>query len=85
MIMQDHKPHAETPYMLHVSPRPEFSFETNSPPVGGYLISDLLSATAGVDSVTLRSTSWTDDFDDLPVSYAFGYAHGWQDIASVAR
>lgn len=72
-------------YMSFVSMSPEFSFETNSPPVGGYLISDSLSATAGVDSVTLQSTSWTDDFDDLPVSYAFGYAHGWQEIVSATR
>lgn len=85
MIIQHYEQHPDTPYMSRVSPHPEFTFETNSPPVGGYLISDLLSATAGVDSVTLQSTSWTDDFDDLPVSYAFGYAHGWQDITSVAR
>lgn len=83
---QDHR---ETTRVMHML-RPalwcsEFSFDTNSPPVGGYIITDLLSATAGVDSVTLQSTSWTDDFDDLPVSYAFGYAHGWKHIVSVTR
>lgn len=78
-------------YVVHLracfaSPmRAEFSFETNAPPVGGHLTSDRLSITAGVDTVVLESTTWTDDFDDLPVSYAFGYTHGWHEVVSRSR
>lgn len=63
----------------------EFSFETNAPPVGGYLESDRLTATSGVDTVQLKSVAWTDDFDDLPMSYVFGYAHGWHEVLSTTR
>lgn len=65
--------------------RAEFSFETNAPPVGGYLVSDRLAVTAGVERVVLQSTAWTDDFEDLPVKYEFGYTNGWLDVFSVSR
>lgn len=48
-------------------------------------MSDCLLATAGEDTVLLTSTAWTDDFDDLPVSYEFGYVNGWHQVLSVTR
>lgn len=70
---------------LHLPTISEFSFETNAPPVGGYITSDRLSATAGEDMVLLQGTSWTDDYDDLPTAYSFGFAHGWYEILIVSR
>ncbi|CAN0380730.1 unnamed protein product, partial [Laminaria digitata] len=50
---------------------PEFSFEANAPPVGGYVTSKQLTASAGEETVRLQSEAWIDDFDDLPMSYEF--------------
>lgn len=63
----------------------EFSFETNAAPVGGYVDSNQQQITAGQDAVTLQATAWTDDIDDLPMVYEFGYAHGWHEVLSVSR
>lgn len=57
----------------------EFSLETNAPPAGGHLESDLLSVTAGVDELLLLSLGWTDDVDDLPLT------HSRLDICTVTR
>ncbi|CAM9207243.1 unnamed protein product, partial [Ectocarpus fasciculatus] len=62
----------------------EFAFETNAPPVGGYVVSDILRMTSGEDKVLLETTGWTDDFDDLPVAYEFGYTHGRLEVFSVS-
>ncbi|CAM9843656.1 unnamed protein product, partial [Ectocarpus sp. 4 AP-2014] len=61
----------------------EFSFETNAAPVGGYVSSDLLQVYAGEDTVLLHTMGWTDDFEDLPMTYEFGYTHGWHEVLSV--
>lgn len=63
----------------------EFSFETNAAPVGGYVDSDLLKIFAGEDKVLLQTMAWTDDFDDLPMTYEFGFVHGWHEVLSVSR
>lgn len=63
----------------------EFAFETNAPPVGGYVISDILRMTSGEDKALLGSAGWTDDFDDLPMTYEFGYTHGRFEVLSVSR
>lgn len=64
---------------------PEFSFEANAPPVGGYVTSKQLVVSAGEESVLLQSEGWIDDFDDLPMSYEFGLAYGTHEILSVSR
>ena len=61
----------------------EFSFETNAAPVGGYVDSDLREMTAGRNAVLLQTMAWTDDFDDLPLAYEFGYTHGWHEVSSL--
>ncbi|CAM9387820.1 unnamed protein product [Ectocarpus sp. 12 AP-2014] len=61
----------------------EFSFETNAAPVGGYVSSDLLQLYAGEDTVVLHTMGWTDDLEDLPMTYEFGYTHGWHEVRSV--
>ncbi|CAM9632430.1 unnamed protein product [Ectocarpus sp. 6 AP-2014] len=63
----------------------EFSIETNDAPVGGHVSSDLLQVHAGEDAVMLQTLGWTDDFEDLPMTYEFGYSHGWHEIRSVSR
>ena len=63
----------------------EFSFETNAAPVGGYVSSDLLEVNAGEGEVVLQTMGWTDDFEDLPMTYEFGYSHGWHEVLSVFR
>lgn len=63
----------------------EFSFETNAAPVGGYVASDLLNMVAGEDTVLLQTMAWNDDVDDLPISYKFGFIHGWHHVLSVSR
>lgn len=80
--LEKQPPGSNAPNLGH---RAEFSFETNSPPLGGYVISDHVSATAGMDIVSLGSAAWTDDVDDFPISYSFGYAHGSQAVSSVSR
>ncbi|CBJ29023.1 conserved unknown protein [Ectocarpus siliculosus] len=62
----------------------EFSFETNAPPSGGHLKSDRLSATAGVNPVVLQTLGWTDDIDDLPLTYSFGYIQGYHEVIAIA-
>ncbi|CAM9609633.1 unnamed protein product, partial [Ectocarpus fasciculatus] len=62
----------------------EFSFETNAPPSGGHVKSDRLSAIAGVNPVVLQTLGWTDDVDDLPLTYSFGYIHGYQEVIAIA-
>lgn len=59
----------------------DFSFETNAAPVGEYVDSDLREITAGHDAVLLQTVTWTDDFDDLPLAYEFGLAHGWHEVS----
>ena len=63
----------------------EFSFETNAPPVGGYVTSDMMRITGGQDAVTLQTLDWTDDFDDLPMAYEFGFTQGWREVLLVSR
>lgn len=63
----------------------EFFFETNAAPVGGYVDSDLRRMTAGQDKVVLQTMGWTDDIDDLPMVYEFGYTNGWHEVLSVSR
>lgn len=63
----------------------EFSFETSSSPLGGYVSSSVYSATAGMETVTLEGVAWTDDVDLFPITYAFGYVHGAQEVLSVSR
>ncbi|CAM9196214.1 unnamed protein product, partial [Ectocarpus sp. 8 AP-2014] len=62
----------------------EFSIETNVAPVGGHVSSDLLQVYAGEDAVMLQTLGWTDDFEDLPMTYEFGYSHGWHEVRSVS-
>ncbi|CAM9100098.1 unnamed protein product [Ectocarpus sp. 8 AP-2014] len=62
----------------------EFSFETNAPPSGGHLKSDRFSATAGVNPVVLQTLGWTDDIDDLPLTYTFGYIQGYHEVIAIA-
>ena len=45
--------------------------------------SDLREMTAGQNAVLLQTMGWTDDFDDLPLAYEFGYTHGWHDVSSI--
>lgn len=45
--------------------------------------SDLREMTAGQNAVLLQTMAWTDDFDDLPLAYEFGYTHGWHDVSSI--
>ncbi|CAM9477456.1 unnamed protein product, partial [Ectocarpus sp. 8 AP-2014] len=52
-------------------------------PVGGHASSDLLQVYAGEDAVMLQTKGWTDDFEDLPMTYEFGYSHGWHEVLSV--
>ncbi|CAM9181833.1 unnamed protein product, partial [Ectocarpus sp. 8 AP-2014] len=61
----------------------EISFETNAAPVGGYVSSDLLQVYAGENTVALHTVGWTDDFEDLPMIYEFGYTHGSHEVLSV--
>lgn len=63
----------------------EYSFETNAAPVGGYVDSDLRQITAGKDRVLLQTMAWTDDFEDLPMTYEFGYVPGWVEVRSSSR
>lgn len=77
-------PPIETHATLFRAPA-EFSFETNAAPVGGYVNSNLRQITAGQDEVLLQTMAWVDDVDDLPLTYEFGYAHGWHKVASVSR
>lgn len=63
----------------------EFSFQTNAPPVGGYVSSNMMRITAGQDAVTLQTLGWTDNVEDLPMAYEFGYAQGWHEVLSVSR
>ena len=63
----------------------EFSFETNAAPIGGYVDSNLREMTAGQDAVLLQTMAWTDDFDDLPLAYEFGFTHGWHGVSSLDR
>lgn len=63
----------------------EFAFETNSAPIGGYADSNQRQVTSGRDMVLMQTMGWTDDFDDLPMTYQFGYTHGWQNVLSVSR
>ena len=74
-----------TPLLVFPPAVPEFSFEANSPPVGGYVTSNQLTAVAGQDLVTLATAAWIDDFDDLPMSYKFGLAYGRHEVLSVSR
>ncbi|CAM9627610.1 unnamed protein product, partial [Ectocarpus sp. 12 AP-2014] len=62
----------------------EFAFETNAPPVGGYVVSDILRMTSGEDKALLQTAGWADDFGDLPMAYEFGYAHGRLEVLSVS-
>ncbi|CAM9275625.1 unnamed protein product [Ectocarpus sp. 4 AP-2014] len=62
----------------------EFSFETNAAPVGGHVSSDLRQVYAGEDAAMLQTMGWTDDFEDLPMTYEFGYSHGWHEVRSVS-
>ena len=45
----------------------------------------MMRITAGRDAVTLQTMGWTDDFDDLPMAYEFGYTNGWHEVLSVLR
>ena len=63
----------------------EFSFEVNAPPVGGYLLSEQLTVSAGVETVLLQSEAWIDDYDDLPMFYEFGLAYGTHDVFTMSR
>lgn len=64
---------------------PEFSFEANAPPVGGYVTSKQLTVSAGEDLALLHSEAWIDDFEDLPIAYEFGLAYGRHEVLSVSR
>ncbi|CAM9632287.1 unnamed protein product, partial [Ectocarpus sp. 6 AP-2014] len=61
-----------------------FAFETNAPPVGGYVVSDILRMTSGEEKALLQTAGWADDFGDLPMAYEFGYAHGRLEVLSVS-
>ncbi|CAB1098624.1 unnamed protein product [Ectocarpus sp. CCAP 1310/34] len=63
----------------------EYSFETNAPPAGGHVESNTSSANAGVDGVRLQSIGWTDGVDELPFTHSFGFVHGYQQVATIAR
>ena len=39
------------------------------------------AGTAALDVFTLESLEWTDEADDLPLSYAFSYANGQASLA----
>lgn len=58
---------------------------TNAAPIGGYVDSDLRQIVAGQDEVMLQTMAWTDDFEDLPMVYEFGYTHGWHEVLSLSR
>lgn len=45
----------------------------------------MMRITAGQDAVTLQTVGWTDDVDDLPMAYEFGYTQGWHEVLSVSR
>ncbi|CAM9224561.1 unnamed protein product [Ectocarpus sp. 12 AP-2014] len=40
--------------------------------------------TSGEDKALLQTAGWVDDFDDLPIAYEFGYAHGRLEVLSVS-
>ncbi len=63
----------------------EYTFETNSPPSGGYLAVDRSSVAAAVDNVLLQCVGWTDDVDDLPLTQSFGYMQGYQEVVPTTR
>ena len=75
------KPIRESPALIVA----EFSFVTNAAPSGGHLESDRSSVTAAVDTILLHSVGWTDDVDDLPLTHAFGYMQGYQEVIASAR
>lgn len=33
----------------------------------------------------MQTMAWTDDVDDLPIVYKFGYTHGWHEVLSETR
>ncbi|CAM9751965.1 unnamed protein product [Chrysoparadoxa australica] len=55
-----------------------YSLVTNSPPSGGYLeiLGGVTSVTALDDEITIVASLWSDDTEDMPLTYSFGYVHG---------
>ncbi len=80
-----HPPNLEPDFDRFADIDAEYSFETNAAPVRGYVNSNQRQITSGLDMVLMQTMGWTDDFDDLPMTYQFGYSHGWQDVLSVSR
>lgn len=60
----------------------QLSVLINSPPYGGHVVASPTSGTAALDAFVLESLEWTDEADDLPLSYTFSYANGQARLAS---
>lgn len=65
----------------------QLSIVVNSPPYGGHVAASPAAGTAALDAFVLEALDWTDDADDLPLTFSFSYFNGkvsveWQFAAS---
>ncbi|CAM9102892.1 unnamed protein product [Laminaria digitata] len=59
----------------------QLSVLINSAPYGGHVVASPTAGTAALDVFVLESLDWTDEADDLPLTYFFSYAHGQASLA----
>lgn len=61
---------------LHTKGYTQLLVLINYSPYGGHVVATPTNGTAALDVFVLESLGWTDEADDLPLSYAFSYANG---------
>lgn len=54
----------------------EISLVLNAAPTGGHVAATPRTGVAAVDNFLLESLEWTDEVDDLPLTYSFWYTNG---------
>lgn len=54
----------------------QLSIVVNSPPYGGRVAASPTAGTAALDAFVLEALNWTDDADDLPLTFSFSYFNG---------
>lgn len=54
----------------------ELSVIVNAAPTGGHVDASPRAGIAAVDTFYLESLGWTDDVEDLPLTFSFSYING---------
>ncbi|CAM9119623.1 unnamed protein product, partial [Laminaria digitata] len=54
----------------------QLSIVVNSPPYGGRVAASPKAGTAALNAFVLEALDWTDDADDLPLTFSFSYYNG---------